>query len=271
MASTIRIDEVNDPLTVMDKEVYDPTGRGEDIFAAVDLKMDAADPVFTGVMTAPAGTAAAPSIHGSQADAGLHFPANKVGIAAEGLNAFRIGKSDTTITNDTLVVVARTTGSSGHGYPNIVLRNGDQTTPDGAGPFFGFQSYNDAGVLRDAIQTNGGLQDATAGAEGSAYDIAGYRAGASEVLFSVNGAEAMVGPGVDNVMDLGRASYRLNNGFVRQLRPGAGGVIWTSGSGSPEGVVTAPIGSLFTRTDGSTSTTLYVKTSGSGNTGWTAK
>lgn len=46
---------------------------------------------------------------------------------------------------------------------------------------------------------------------------------------------------------------------------------WTSGSGSPESVVTAPVGSLFTRTDGSTSTTLYVKESGSGNTGWVAK
>jgi hypothetical protein len=44
-----------------------------------------------------------------------------------------------------------------------------------------------------------------------------------------------------------------------------------SGAGTPEGVVTAPVGSLFTRTDGSTSTTLYVKTSGTGNTGWTAK
>lgn len=43
------------------------------------------------------------------------------------------------------------------------------------------------------------------------------------------------------------------------------------GTGSPESVVTANIGSLFLRTDGSTSTTLYVKTSGTGNTGWTAK
>ncbi len=45
----------------------------------------------------------------------------------------------------------------------------------------------------------------------------------------------------------------------------------SSGSGSPESVVTAPIGSLFLRTDGGASTTLYVKTTGSGNTGWTAK
>lgn len=43
------------------------------------------------------------------------------------------------------------------------------------------------------------------------------------------------------------------------------------GSGTPEGAVSAPIGSVFLRSDGSTSTTLYVKTSGTGNTGWTAK
>lgn len=43
------------------------------------------------------------------------------------------------------------------------------------------------------------------------------------------------------------------------------------GSGSPEGVVTAPVGSIYLRSDGSTSTTLYVKTSGSGSSGWTAK
>lgn len=43
------------------------------------------------------------------------------------------------------------------------------------------------------------------------------------------------------------------------------------GTGSPEGIVTAPVGTLFFRTDGSAGTTLYVKEIGSGNTGWTAK
>jgi hypothetical protein len=50
-----------------------------------------------------------------------------------------------------------------------------------------------------------------------------------------------------------------------------GTAIWTSGTGTPEAAVTAPIGSLFTRTDGGASTTLYVKESGAGNTGWVAK
>ena len=50
-----------------------------------------------------------------------------------------------------------------------------------------------------------------------------------------------------------------------------GGITWTSGSGSPEGVVTAPVGSLYSRSDGGLLTSLYVKESGSGNTGWVGK
>lgn len=42
------------------------------------------------------------------------------------------------------------------------------------------------------------------------------------------------------------------------------------GSGTPEGVVTAPIGSIFHRTDGGTGTSVYRKESGAGNTGWVA-
>ena len=42
----------------------------------------------------------------------------------------------------------------------------------------------------------------------------------------------------------------------------------TSGAGSPEGAISAVIGSLYLRTDGGAGTTLYVKSSGSGNTGW---
>jgi len=43
---------------------------------------------------------------------------------------------------------------------------------------------------------------------------------------------------------------------------------WFTGTGSPEGAVTASVGSLYTRTDGQAGTTLYVKESGTGNTGW---
>lgn len=49
------------------------------------------------------------------------------------------------------------------------------------------------------------------------------------------------------------------------------GIVWKTGVGSPEGVITAPVGSLYSNTLGGTNTTLYVKTSGTSNTGWTAK
>ena len=49
------------------------------------------------------------------------------------------------------------------------------------------------------------------------------------------------------------------------------GPTWTTGTGSPEGVVTARIGSFYSRADGGAATSFYVKESGTGNTGWVAK
>lgn len=43
-----------------------------------------------------------------------------------------------------------------------------------------------------------------------------------------------------------------------------------SGSGSPEGAITAPPGSIYLNTSGGTDTSMYTKGSGTGNTGWIA-
>jgi len=43
------------------------------------------------------------------------------------------------------------------------------------------------------------------------------------------------------------------------------------GNGTPEAVVAAPVGSLYLRSNGGAGTTLYVKESGTGNTGWVGK
>ena len=48
------------------------------------------------------------------------------------------------------------------------------------------------------------------------------------------------------------------------------GIADMAGSGSPEGVITANIGTTYARTDGGVGSTLYYKSSGTGNTGWTA-
>ncbi len=56
------------------------------------------------------------------------------------------------------------------------------------------------------------------------------------------------------------------------IRNGSGSTApgWYKGAGSPEGVVTAPPGSLYSNTSGGADTTLYAKETGTGNTGWSA-
>lgn len=60
-----------------------------------------------------------------------------------------------------------------------------------------------------------------------------------------------------------------------QTFPAGGIVIGTVkvlvGTGSPAGAVSASVGSLFLRSDGGTSTSLYVKEAGTGSSGWVAK
>lgn len=53
-----------------------------------------------------------------------------------------------------------------------------------------------------------------------------------------------------------------------------GGTLTTTmkvGNGTPEGNFAAPVGSVWFRTDGGAGTSMYVKESGTGNTGWVAK
>lgn len=79
------------------------------------------------------------------------------------------------------------------------------------------------------------------------------------------------------VLGVGEVGYESDTGLVKI---GDGSTAWTSllhrvfplsGAGSPEGAVTAAVGSMYLRTDGGTGTTLYVKESGTSNTGWAEK
>lgn len=85
------------------------------------------------------------------------------------------------------------------------------------------------------------------------------------------GTSGHLTPGAASSYNIGSASLPINDFTL------AGNVYWNgttvrdlSGSGSPEGVVTASVGSVYRRTNGSTGSTLYVKESGTGNTGWSA-
>jgi hypothetical protein len=75
------------------------------------------------------------------------------------------------------------------------------------------------------------------------------------------------GSGGTDVVRIRRGILQADTG----IRHSGAGPTWTTGTGTPEGAVTAPIGSLFSRTDGGAGTSLYVKESGAGNTGWVGK
>jgi hypothetical protein len=125
----------------------------------------------------------------------------------------------------------------------------------------------------------------TTGASGSAMTVGLFR-DANQVLAQRNGTNAQTfriyetdSGANDEYLELSAAA---GTNLIRPQATGTGTasvvryhttttVFWTSGSGTPEGVVTAPVGSLFTRTDGGAATTLYVKESGTGSTGWVAK
>lgn len=162
--------------------------------------------VFDSISILSNGTASSPAIYGPDGQ-GFHFLTNKVAIDVQDSNIFRIGYDDVTVTNDTFLIVGRTTSSPGHGYPQLVLRNVDQTTPDGAGGFIRFQSYNDTNVLCEA-QINAGLIDATTGSEDAGYDFGGQRNGSYETLFAISAWETMSGPTVDNIYDSARNLWR---------------------------------------------------------------
>ena len=72
-----------------------------------------------------------------------------------------------------------------------------------------------------------------------------------------------------NFSGIGTSNLKLTNNTTARY--------WTDtvfdgrGAGSPEGVVTARIGSTWRRTDGGAGTSFYVKESGTGNTGWVGK
>lgn len=85
-------------------------------------------------------------------------------------------------------------------------------------------------------------------------------AGADTCKTEVKSTGGTITINADGTVSLSNTKLELNgvgsNLFIR------------AGSGSPESVVTAVVGSLWLRTDGGAGTTLYVKESGSGNTGW---
>lgn len=171
--------------------------------------------------------------------------------------------------------------SSGHTY-GVTAQNGSYfraaaaPTITDTTPYRAFTSspgfYEIAGI--NGPMGTGLFCNAVSGAQGGfvlvpvssgqlAVQLRTTGAGSATTTYAFSGTAFQ--PSSDNVINLGGASNRWANGFINQLRPGSGTAIWTTGAGSPEGVLTAVVGSLYTDTTGGK---LYVKATGTGNTGW---
>lgn len=107
------------------------------------------------------------------------------------------------------------------------------------------------------------------GAEGAAPYI--QESGGSVAARAADGSPANLNFG--NVSATAVANNTFAGPIIAQYTPGlflgsTSGPFIRTGTGSPEGVVSAPVGSIYLRSNGSAGATLYVKESGSGNTGW---
>ena len=133
-----------------------------------------------------------------------------------------------------------------------------------------FTLQGDAGYSKNVYFNSGAYQRWIVQSNNTAES--GSNAGANFAIraFSDAGAE-LHSPGTIFVT---RATGRVTigaPGASAGVELGSSGPRMMSGTGSPESVVTAPVGSLWLRTNGGANTTLYVKESGTGNTGWVAK
>ena len=118
----------------------------------------------------------------------------------------------------------------------------------------------------------GGLRLETSGALRWLFAVnnaseSGSNAGSDFVLGNYTDAGTSIG----NVLSVQRSTGKfqlVNVGASAGLELGVSGPRVMSGTGSPEGVVTAPVGSMWTDEAATTGAIRWIKATGTGNTGW---
>jgi hypothetical protein len=188
--------------------------------------------------------------------------------------AIKIGGTDTILARDAPGILAqRNVGTA----QTFRVYNSTDASPatnfDRAS--FGFTSN----VLRIGTENGGtyatarGIDFVTGGTRrggfvpGGNFDVAVHFICPGFIYCGTTPNQSSISAAGSGILRLGNAAA---NDFTR-LELGEANMGIMRGAGTPEGVVTGKVGSIFLRTDGGTSTTLYVKESGTGNTGWAAK
>lgn len=152
------------------------------------------------------------------------------------------------------VIVDAQVLTGGSGYPLDSTISIDVIPGDAAGTGADLVPVINNGRLTDVIIVSGG---------------SGYTD--NQPVEKIQFGKDAISPVDDAAYDSGQAAARWANSYSEMFRPGSGAPTWTSGTGSPEGAVSASPGSLYTNESGGAGATLYVKESGTGSTGWVAK
>lgn len=139
-----------------------------------------------------------------------------------------------------------------------IKRRGSAWASSGA-VIYGDYRYNNNNVLYRCANVGGTMANQpthTSGTVTAGDGIAWRFVGAGQVI---------------NHLDISQNDLTLHSTLMIDAVDGSAAFKDLGGSGSPEGVVTAPKGSTYRRFDGGAGTCFYVKESGTGATGWVAK
>lgn len=127
--------------------------------------------------------------------------------------------------------------------------------------------YTPASPAQYSFRIASGTADvyAAMGAAGSVAYFSAIHNGTGNTSVSIRTSQS--GAETDRVTVTSSGHMNLVSGQFQM----AGTAALVRGAGSPEGVLTAGIGTIYLRTDGGAGTAIYIKESGTGNTGWVAK
>lgn len=126
----------------------------------------------------------------------------------------------------------------------------------------------DVQIKRNTVRGVGGSPLAKAGIAIAAVAAAGVRITNNDISNLTDGIRTTLNTADDTVIEANRpigvtTPYTLKPAHQRST------VGWYEGTGSPEAAVTAPAPSVYVQKDGAAGAVVWVKTSGTGNTGWT--
>jgi hypothetical protein len=216
------------------------------------------------MMDADSSTAQSNANDGFEANYNATIDANNASSISNGDYGFSAQFGSVINNTGSGTVSGNTTGSYLAASDSYVLDTAGAVVPGTSRTSTDLRVANSATNKRGFRMTISSVGDASVG-----MDSAGSGTYTSRYVWKADGT---FHPAADNSQSLGRTGERFSDGYISKVHYTASSTIFDSaGTGTPEGVVTAGVGSTFRRTDGGVNTTFYVKESGTGNTGWIAK